>query len=650
MLNICCVMVDNYCGRGPEYVEVLHDMVRRNLAAGFPGRFVCFTDDPDSLRHLVGVETRKLPSGLKGWWNKLYLFSSDAFPKGERVLYFDLDTVITGPLDDIAAYAGEFAILRDAYRPEGLQSSVMAWEAGKPHYYGHWLMRGCPELPGGDQQFIEQSWLEKPQLWQDLFPGLFRSYKKESMDGIPNDASVVFFHGHPRPHEADGWVPQVWKVGGGSSAELINVGTVPQAEVLANIRSALEADYPILEPGDPIEATAVICGGGPSLRDQLFMIAALQRGGAAVFSCNQVDGYLRAHGITPAFHVMLDARPELSSWVNQGGIKLYASICAPTTLEAGDVMGELTIWHPVTDGAAEIVGKGLMIGGGTTVGTRAMALAYAMGFRKFLCVGFDSSYRESEHHAYPQSLNDGEKILDALCNGQRFKCAPWMVQQANDWRALAQELLSLGCEISVFGDGLIPAIAASMSKPLPADERAQSILSRLEGIKNPVGAEIGVFAGDLSSRLLNRADLTLYMVDSWAVEHTESYKESGDFHAKLSQAEQDDYHRKSCMVTAFAGPRAKVIRKTSIEAARAIPDGSLDFVFIDADHSYEGCRADIAAWLPKVRAGGLICGHDYENTEFPQFGVRRAVDEMFSSVELGDNFTWFKRIEHVRAA
>jgi predicted O-methyltransferase YrrM len=74
----------------------------------------------------------------------------------------------------------------------------------------------------------------------------------------------------------------------------------------------------------------------------------------------------------------------------------------------------------------------------------------------------------------------------------------------------------------------------------------------------------------------------------------------------------------------------------------------LDFVFIDADHSYEGCKADIEAWFPKVKPGGLLSGHDYDNPDFPEFGVKRAVDEFAArhghSVELGDNLTWFIRL------
>jgi predicted O-methyltransferase YrrM len=75
-------------------------------------------------------------------------------------------------------------------------------------------------------------------------------------------------------------------------------------------------------------------------------------------------------------------------------------------------------------------------------------------------------------------------------------------------------------------------------------------------------------------------------------------------------------------------PNAQLIVGETADAAQLVVDGSLDFVFIDADHSYEAVRKDIDAWRSKVRAGGWIGGHDY-NRKFP--GVVRAVDFVFGA-------------------
>jgi hypothetical protein len=55
-----------------------------------------------------------------------------------------------------------------------------------------------------------------------------------------------------------------------------------------------------------------------------------------------------------------------------------------------------------------------------------------------------------------------------------------------------------------------------------------------------------------------------------------------------------------------------LVRQFSVEAAKAIPDRSLDFVYIDANHRYEYVVADLAAWSPKVKVGGIVSGHDYK--------------------------------------
>jgi predicted O-methyltransferase YrrM len=87
--------------------------------------------------------------------------------------------------------------------------------------------------------------------------------------------------------------------------------------------------------------------------------------------------------------------------------------------------------------------------------------------------------------------------------------------------------------------------------------------------------------------------------------------------------------------------RVRFIGKPSVRAAASFEDGVLDFVFIDADHAYEAVKADIGAWLPKVRAGGFITGHDYDRVKFP--GVIRAVDEYFSP-RIESDFTWMVRL------
>ncbi len=80
-------------------------------------------------------------------------------------------------------------------------------------------------------------------------------------------------------------------------------------------------------------------------------------------------------------------------------------------------------------------------------------------------------------------------------------------------------------------------------------------------------------------------------------------------------------------------PNLDLLEMDSVQAAQQIEDGSLDLVFIDADHAYESVMADIIAWLHKVRPGGVICGHDYWQGHphpLPAVdGVKEAVDKVF---------------------
>lgn len=652
-LNVACVAVnlDTYMdGRAVEAVEILHSMVRRNLQGDTQGRFTVFTDNPAAFKNMAGVQTQLVPSGVRGWWAKLFLFSAGAFPDGERVLYFDLDTVITGPLDAIAAYDGPFAILRDVYRPDGCQSSVMAWEAGNftVRFWETWHGCGRPEMPGGDQAWIEErlDWImHKPDILQDIYPTCFRSYKVDCTEFVPKGTSVVFFHGNPRPHQVkSGWVPDVWKL---TDETLFFSLNVKEEQLRANIQHALTKKNWITKR-DGTQFPALIVGGGPSLANDLWRIRGYQLSGAVVFATNNTYRYLKENGITPDAHVMHDARAENVLFVPLEGPCYYASQCHPMVLDAADDDGRLICWHPYSETCLDVVKddpKGpVMVAGGSTVGLNAIALAYILGHRQFMLFGFDSSYEDGAHHAYAQSLNDGELVLKYEMAGQTFDCAPWMIQQAEQFLSLGRRLTQMGCTFHVYGTGMLPTMVSNVvAEPTAADLRAKSILDRLTDRLHPLGAEVGVFAGELSQRLLRREDLSLYMVDSWTAEHDPQYAASGDFHAGLSQLQQDRYYNLAREMVGFAGPRAKIVRADSQSAAASIADGSLDFVFIDARHDYEGCKADIAVWSPKVKPGGLISGHDYENTDFPKFGVTQAVNECFTRVELGDNFTWFVR-------
>lgn len=82
------------------------------------------------------------------------------------------------------------------------------------------------------------------------------------------------------------------------------------------------------------------------------------------------------------------------------------------------------------------------------------------------------------------------------------------------------------------------------------------------------------------------------------------------------------------------------VRMTSLEASKLYADNSLDFVMLDASHDYENVRADILAWLPKVKHGCILSGDDYNPGDFP--GVVKAVHELLPGFVLRDAWIYVK--------
>jgi hypothetical protein len=131
--------------------------------------------------------------------------------------------------------------------------------------------------------------------------------------------------------------------------------------------------------------------------------------------------------------------------------------------------------------------------------------------------------------------------------------------------------------------------------------------------KGMVVAEVGVFNGDTSVRYLptiRENGGTCFLVD-WFKGSTGAevglhrFNPDGANGLQLELEERVANIGCAHVVTIFAGD--------SIEMADKIEDGSLDICFIDADHRYEFVKKDILTYLPKVKKGGILCGHDAEN-------------------------------------
>lgn len=139
--------------------------------------------------------------------------------------------------------------------------------------------------------------------------------------------------------------------------------------------------------------------------------------------------------------------------------------------------------------------------------------------------------------------------------------------------------------------------------------------------------EVGCFLGKstafLAVEMVNSDKrLTLHCVDHW-----EGSKENAVVADILNDFGGYDTFLKNLDPVRQYLP-VKIHRMPSVAAAAQFADGSLDFVMIDASHDYPSVMADIAAWLPKVKAGGVFAGHDYDDAFM---GVIHAVEDSFGS-------------------
>jgi len=180
--------------------------------------------------------------------------------------------------------------------------------------------------------------------------------------------------------------------------------------------------------------------------------------------------------------------------------------------------------------------------------------------------------------------------------------------------------------------------------------RARVILdiARENGYRN--GVELGVFRGD-TFRCLVKNGLFMAGVDTWrpAPEQEGRHKDGGRSYVEhdlegfyVGLREWLGIEGTQWGSIKKAKYPAQLMRMTTTEAASTIPDNRFDFVFIDADHTYEGVKADIENWKPKVRPGGMVIGHDYNPRDFP--GVVKAVNEIFPEFSLYDDRVWAARV------
>lgn len=142
------------------------------------------------------------------------------------------------------------------------------------------------------------------------------------------------------------------------------------------------------------------------------------------------------------------------------------------------------------------------------------------------------------------------------------------------------------------------------------------------------GIEIGVQSGFFSEKIFSTWQICrkFYMVDLWKHQPDEIYYDAANF---------DDYRHEQYYIecrnrfSKYDSNKYQLLRKSSEEASELFSDEYFDFIYIDANHSYDAVRIDLEKWYPKIKRNGIFCGHDYEDNETARFGVKSAVDSFF---------------------
>lgn len=122
------------------------------------------------------------------------------------------------------------------------------------------------------------------------------------------------------------------------------------------------------------------------------------------------------------------------------------------------------------------------------------------------------------------------------------------------------------------------------------------------------GVEVGCAYGGFSERILEQWPGKLHLVDPWIRQDPAVYREITNH-----TVDWNGWYENAKRLMARFGPRAELHRMFSVEGAKLFPDNSLDFVYLDGNHSLEAVTEDLESWVPKIKSGGLVSGHDYGN-------------------------------------
>lgn len=224
-INIICTLFD---GRNssiphtvgvytPEWVDKLYRGIKRNYSGHF--NFICLTDQNYKFKEDVqGIRLSKSVDQY-GWMSLMDFYHPDIC-KGKRFT-IGLDTIITGPLDELFSYNGDIGLVTDPYYPNNVCNAVSIsndnfcqqfwdiWETKEEE-----IIRKCKLFEAPSEMIALNKYSPSvPDLLDKLYPNKILSYKVHLKQNVNllNESSLVYFHGNPKPHQLeDLWVKKYW--------------------------------------------------------------------------------------------------------------------------------------------------------------------------------------------------------------------------------------------------------------------------------------------------------------------------------------------------------------------------------------------------------------------------------------------------------
>ena len=258
---------------------------------------------------------------------------------------------------------------------------------------------------------------------------------------------------------------------------ILVLSNTPDEEIKRNIEINSARDLEWIKRHDPHDGTAVLVGGGASINDLVDIIKNIKN--ATVFAMNGASKWCSENGIKVDYQFILDAKEETQLLVDQqANGHIFGSQVNPKTMES---VPSPIVWHCNTGTdiekhfPQERVDKGgyVLLSGGSAVGNSSMTVVYALGFRDFHVFGFDSCHKDGESHAYSQPMNRFMPTVEVRWGGKTYTTSVAMKAQAEDFQITSQALKQLGCEFTLYGDGLLQTMYNTPVKNLSEQEKYQ---------------------------------------------------------------------------------------------------------------------------------------------------------------------------------